>query len=67
MVKVIHAGLECGILRAANPELQLISFGPTLENAHSPSERLEIASVLKFDRFLRELVGRIARMKGAER
>lgn len=67
VVKVIHAGLECGILRAANPELQLISFGPTLENAHSPSERLEIASVPKFDRFLRELVGRIARMKGAER
>ncbi len=58
-VKVIHAGLECGILQAANPDLQLISFGPTLENPHSPAERLEIASVPKFDRFLRKLVERL--------
>ncbi len=47
-VKAIHAGLECGLLGAKYPGLDMISFGPTIEGAHSPDERLNIADVDKF-------------------
>ena len=57
--KVIHAGLECGILSGINPKLEILSFGPTLENPHSPGERLDIASGGRFWRFLRELISRL--------
>lgn len=57
--KVIHAGLECGILSGINPKLEILSFGPTLENPHSPGERLDIASVGRFWKFLRELISRL--------
>ena len=53
---VIHAGLEAGILSMKNPELELISFGPTAYDIHSVKERLEIASVDRVYKFLRELV-----------
>ncbi|MCB1954795.1 MAG: aminoacyl-histidine dipeptidase [Rhodocyclaceae bacterium] len=43
--KVIHAGLECGIVLAKYPAMQMISFGPTIRGAHAPGERLEIATV----------------------
>lgn len=51
-VKVIHAGLECGIIGAAMPGLDMISFGPTLRSPHSPDERAYIPSVEKFYNFL---------------
>ena len=51
-VKVIHAGLECGIIGAAVPGLDMISFGPTLRSPHSPDERAYIPSVPKFYDFL---------------
>jgi aminoacyl-histidine dipeptidase len=51
-VKVIHAGLECGIIGAAVPGLDMISFGPTLRSPHSPDERAYIPSVTKFYDFL---------------
>ena len=47
-VQVIHAGLECGILGAVEPDLDMISCGPTIRSPHSPDERVEIASVGKF-------------------
>jgi dipeptidase D len=47
-VLVIHAGLECGLIGAIYPGMDMISFGPTIKGAHSPDERLEIASVQKF-------------------
>jgi dipeptidase D len=47
-VKVIHAGLECGILGGIYPHLDMISFGPTIRCAHSPDEYVEIASVARF-------------------
>ncbi|MCP1328219.1 aminoacyl-histidine dipeptidase, partial [Halomonas sp. 707D4] len=47
-VKVIHAGLECGILGAKYPELDMISFGPLIRGAHSPNERVELDSVTEF-------------------
>ena len=51
-VKVIHAGLECGIIGAVIPGLDMISFGPTLECPHTPEERCNIPSVAKFYDFL---------------
>jgi dipeptidase D len=50
--KVIHAGLECSIIGDRHPGIQMISFGPTIENAHSPQERLHIPSVEKVWRLL---------------
>ena len=47
-VKVIHAGLECGLLGEPYPEMDMISFGPTIRGAHSPDERCDIPSVQKF-------------------
>ncbi len=58
-VKAIHAGLECGLFLERYPELDMISFGPTLRGVHSPDERLEIASVDKFWRLLCDVVKRI--------
>jgi dipeptidase D len=47
-VKACHAGLECGILNERYPGLDMISFGPTIRNPHSPDEMVNIASVQKF-------------------
>lgn len=51
-VKVIHAGLECGIIGALEPHLDMISFGPTIRYPHSPDEKVCISSVQKFWDFL---------------
>ncbi len=59
LVKAIHAGLECGLFLEKYPNLDMISFGPTLRGVHSPDERLEIASVDKFWRLLCDLLKRI--------
>lgn len=55
-VKAIHAGLECGIFLEKYPNLDMISFGPTIKGAHSPDERLSISSVDKFWKFLLEVL-----------
>ncbi|MFJ5540120.1 aminoacyl-histidine dipeptidase [Vreelandella titanicae] len=59
-VKVIHAGLECGILGGKYPHLDMISFGPLIRGAHSPDERVEIASVEEFWSMLRALIEDLA-------
>ncbi len=51
-VRAIHAGLECGLFLEKYPQLDMVSFGPTILGAHSPDERLEIQSVDKFWRLL---------------
>ncbi len=51
-VKVIHAGLECGILGATYTHWDMISFGPTIRHPHSPDEKVHIPSVQKFWDFL---------------
>jgi dipeptidase D len=48
VVRSIHAGLECGLFLEKYPELDMISIGPTIKGAHSPSERIEIVTVEKF-------------------
>jgi dipeptidase D len=47
VVEVIHAGLECGVIGAKYPGMQMISFGPTIQRAHSPDERLYLPSLEK--------------------
>jgi dipeptidase D len=51
-VVACHAGLECGILGTNYPEMDMISFGPTIQGAHSPDERANIKSTKKFWKFL---------------
>jgi dipeptidase D len=58
-VQACHAGLECGILNERYPGLDMISFGPTIKNPHSPDEKVHIASVEKFWNFLLEVLIRI--------
>ncbi len=55
----MHAGLECGVIGEKHPGMQMISFGPQIENPHSPSERLKISSVEPFWKFLTGLLERI--------
>jgi dipeptidase D len=58
-VKAIHAGLECGILKGKKPDLDILSFGPTIRGAHSPTERLQIDTVEPFWRFLKALLAQM--------
>ena len=58
-VAACHAGLECGLLGANYPDMQLISFGPNIRGAHSPDEKVQISSVQKFWKFLLETLKRI--------
>lgn len=53
-VKVIHAGLECGILGSTYPNWDMISFGPTIRNPHSPDEMVKIDTVALFYEYLVE-------------
>lgn len=58
-VKVIHAGLECGILGATYPNWDMISFGPTIRFPHSPDEKINIETVGKFWDYLVETLKKI--------
>ena len=59
-VQVIHAGLECGIIGAKYPGLDIVSFGPTIHGAHAPGERVEVASVERCWRLLKAILTEIA-------
>lgn len=59
-VEALHAGLECGLFLEKMPGLDMISFGPTLKDIHSPSERANIPSVAKFWEFLTDILRRLA-------
>ncbi len=48
LIRSIHAGLECGLFLEKYPGLDMVSFGPTIKNAHSPDERVRIDTVAKF-------------------
>lgn len=58
-IMAIHAGLECGLFLEKYPHLDMISCGPTIRNAHSPEEQIEIASVAKWWSFLLETLKNI--------
>ena len=58
-VEVCHAGLECSLIGAVYPNMDLVSFGPTLRSPHTPDERCNIPSVAKFWPFLKALLEEI--------
>lgn len=59
-VKAIHAGLECAIIGGVYPNLDMISFGPTIKYPHSPEEKVNISSVKKFYDFLCETLKQVS-------
>ncbi|MBS1572439.1 MAG: aminoacyl-histidine dipeptidase [Bacteroidetes bacterium] len=59
MVVACHAGLECGIIGANYPNMEMVSFGPTIRGAHSPDERVSVASVQKFWNYLQDILANI--------
>lgn len=58
-VQACHAGLECGILNEHLPDCDMVSFGPTIRNPHSPDEMVNIKSVQKFWDFLLQVLQEI--------
>ncbi|WP_373059097.1 aminoacyl-histidine dipeptidase [Zunongwangia sp. H14] len=58
-VAACHAGLECGIIGSHYPEMDMISFGPTIRGAHSPDERASISSAKKYWTFVQEILKNI--------
>lgn len=58
-VVACHAGLECGIIGSNYPDMEMVSFGPTIRGAHSPDEKANIPSVQKFWGFLQEILANI--------
>ena len=56
LILAIHAGLECGLFLEKFPDLDMISFGPTLRGVHAPGEKLELASLDKFVAHLTDVV-----------
>lgn len=58
-VAACHAGLECGILGQNYPNMDMISFGPTIKGAHSPDERASISSTKKYWDFVIEILKNI--------
>lgn len=58
-VVACHAGLECGILGQNYPDVDMISFGPTIKGAHSPDERASITSLQKFWKFILKILEEI--------
>ncbi len=58
-VEVVHAGLECSLIGQIYPNMDLISFGPTLRSPHTPNERCNIPSVGRFWTFLKTLLEEI--------
>lgn len=59
-VEALHAGLECGLFLEKMPDLDMVSFGPTLKDIHSPSEKANIRSVEEFYALLKEIITTLA-------
>ncbi|TDQ56394.1 Xaa-His dipeptidase [Mesocricetibacter intestinalis] len=58
-IKVIHAGLECGLLKKIYPQMDIVSIGPTIVNAHSPDEKVHIPAVQTYWRLLTGILARM--------
>lgn len=61
-IKAIHAGLECGLFKSVYPDLDMVSFGPTLRGVHSPSEKMHIPAVDRFWNQLRLILQKVAEL-----
>lgn len=62
-IKAIHAGLECGLFLQKYPNLDMVSFGPTLQGVHSPSERMYIPAVERYWGQLTRILAKVAELK----
>jgi len=58
--QVIHAGLECGIIGGKYPDLDMVSFGPTIRGAHAPGESVQVQSVAHCWQLLTAILAAIA-------
>ena len=58
-IKVIHAGLECGLLKEHYSNIDMISVGPTIRNAHSPDEKVQISAVQTYWELLTKVLADI--------
>ncbi|MFZ7165041.1 aminoacyl-histidine dipeptidase [Avibacterium avium] len=58
-IKVIHAGLECGLLKKIYPNLDVVSIGPTIINAHSPDEKVHIPAVQTYWQLLTRILAEV--------
>lgn len=58
-IKVIHAGLECGIIKGHYPDMDIVSIGPTIKEPHSPNERVHIAAVAEYWQLLCQILANI--------
>lgn len=63
-IKAIHAGLECGLFKSMYPDLDMVSFGPTLRGVHSPSEKMHIPAVERFWEQLKRVLTKVGELKG---
>lgn len=61
-IKAIHAGLECGLFLHKYPHLDMVSFGPTLQGVHSPSERMYIPAVERYWGQLTRILEKVANL-----
>lgn len=61
-VKVIHAGLECGIIKGHYPNMKIVSIGPNIYNPHTPKEHVDIASTAQYYETLRQILGNLEQM-----
>lgn len=59
-IKVIHAGLECGLIKQIYPHMDIVSIGPTIKNAHSPDEKVHIPAVETYWQLLTTLLSKAA-------
>jgi dipeptidase D len=60
-IKAIHAGLECGLIGEVFPNMDMISFGPTIQGAHSPDERINIPATERFWNLVTKTLENIAK------
>ena len=59
VIKVVHAGLECGLLKKIYPQMDMVSVGPTILNAHSPDEQVHIPGVQIYWQLLTNVLAQI--------
>jgi len=64
--RVVHAGLECGVIAQKFPEMDIISIGPLIEHPHSPRERVKISSVSKYFEFLKGILSELSKRRFKE-
>ncbi|MBQ7821675.1 MAG: M20/M25/M40 family metallo-hydrolase, partial [Clostridia bacterium] len=55
-VVAIHAGLECGLIKSAIPDMDILSVGPTIEDAHTPNEHMDIGSFMRLYELIKVMI-----------